>query len=131
MAAVSISSAAVAEAGSLTIHMILHAVGEERYQIEPFERGLKLSTTFEYSDRGNKRSTTAELRMTSDYAPLSLEVQGRPTTVHVQAASATVREDDRSRTFATPDKYFAIDRECQGADAVAGFVGDAYPRFRN
>jgi len=108
IAAVWISSAAYAETGSLTIHMILHAVGEERYEIAAFEGGLKLSTTFEYTDRGNKRSTVAELRMNSDFTPLSLEVQGHPTAVRVQGSSATVHEDARSRTFATPEKYFAI-----------------------
>ena len=42
-----------AETGSLTIHMILHAVGEEHYEVAPAEDGLKLSTTFEYPDRAN------------------------------------------------------------------------------
>ena len=65
------ASMAGAETGSLTIHMILHAVGEERYEIAPFEGGLKLHTTFEYSDRGNKRSKSAELRMANDYTPLA------------------------------------------------------------
>jgi imidazolonepropionase-like amidohydrolase len=102
------SCAANAETGNLTIYSILHAVGEERYQIEPSDGGLKLTTTFEYTDRGNKRTTTADLRMTGDFTPLSLEIQGRPTTVRVQNASATVKEDTASRTFATPENYFAI-----------------------
>src|ERR1700675_1872395 len=92
----SISLPAAAQTGSLTIYSILHAVGEERYELAPSDGGLKLSTTFEYTDRGNKRTTTADLKMTSDYTPLSLEIQGRPTTVHVQGASATVQEDSGS-----------------------------------
>jgi imidazolonepropionase-like amidohydrolase len=76
-----VASIASAETGSLTIHMILHAVGEERYEVAPFEGGLKLSTTFEYTDRGNKRTTAAELRMKSDYTPIGLDVQGKPTVV--------------------------------------------------
>src|ERR1700676_1398960 len=92
-AAVSISAAAHAETGSFTIHMILHAVGEERYEVAPVDGGLKLSTTFEYTDRGNKRTTIADLSMASDYTPLSLEIQGRPTKARVQGGSATVEED--------------------------------------
>ncbi len=65
------AAAVRAETGSLTIHMILHAVGEERYEIVPFEGGLKLATTFEYNDRGNKRTKSAELKMKSDYTPLT------------------------------------------------------------
>ncbi len=100
-----------AQTGTLTIHMILHAIGEERYQIAPSDGGLTLTTTFEYADRGNQRSTTATLRMKSDYTPLSLEVKGRTNpanTVTVQGASATVQEDAASRTFAVPERYAAI-----------------------
>src|SRR5580700_992816 len=102
------ASIATAETGDLTIHMILHAVGQERYEIAPIDGGLKLGTTFEYTDRGNKRTTGVELRMKSDYTPLSLEVDGKPTKVHVEGASATVEEDSGSRTFAAPETYFAI-----------------------
>jgi imidazolonepropionase-like amidohydrolase len=108
IAAVSISSAAHAETGSLTIHMILHAVGEERYEVAPVDGGLKLLTTFEYTDRGNKRATVAELSMASDYTPLSLEIQGRPTKARVQGGSATVEEDAKNRTFTAPAEYFTI-----------------------
>ena len=78
------ASSTFAQTGSFTIHLILHAVGEERYKIEPNGSGLTLSTTFELSDRGNKRTTTASLQMKADYTPVSLEVkgaQGSPKTV--------------------------------------------------
>jgi imidazolonepropionase-like amidohydrolase len=103
-----IAASAYAETGSLTIHVILHAVGEERYELAASEGGLKLSTAFAYSDRGNKRSTAVELRMKSDFTPLGFEMEGRPTAMHVEGASATVQEDSQTRTFAAPDKYFAI-----------------------
>lgn len=106
--AASIALTAQGETGSLTIHMILHSVGEERYEVSADDSGLKLDTTFEYSDRGNKRSTTARLKMKSDYTPLSLEVQGRPNSVRIQGASVTVTEDVQSRTFSTPEKFFVI-----------------------
>jgi imidazolonepropionase-like amidohydrolase len=99
-----------AQTGSYKIHMILHAIGEERYEIAPAEGGLALSSTFEYSDRGMPRSTTATMRMTSDYTPLSLEVKGRTGTgnsVRIQDGSATVEESEK-RTFAVPERYAAI-----------------------
>ncbi|HEV3200505.1 MAG TPA: amidohydrolase family protein [Bryobacteraceae bacterium] len=100
-----------AQAGSLTIHMILHAIGEERYQIAVSDGGLTLKTTIEYSDRGNQRSTSATLRMKTDYTPISLEVKGRTgaaNTIDTQRAAATVQEDGVSRTFALPERYFAV-----------------------
>src|SRR5580658_2452236 len=80
------AAAARAETGSLTIHMILHAVGEERYDIAPFEDGLKLSTTFEYTDRGNKRTKSAELKMKSDSTPLTDFGISGPTPFAMQTA---------------------------------------------
>src|SRR5580704_6913713 len=88
-----------AESGALTIHMILHAIGKERYEIAPADGGLTLNTVFEYSDRGNKRTTTVTLRTKADFTPLDLEVKERPTSVHIQGGSATVKEDDAVRTF--------------------------------
>ncbi len=70
-----------AETGDLTIHMILHAIGTEHYEIAAGDGGLVLNTTFEYSDRGNQRTTSAELRMKGDYTPLRLETKGRPEAV--------------------------------------------------
>jgi imidazolonepropionase-like amidohydrolase len=67
-----------AESGSFTIHMILHAIGEEKYEIWPSDGGLVLSATNEISDRGNTRTTRVELRTEKDYTARSLEVKGKP-----------------------------------------------------
>ena len=72
------------ETGNLTIHMILHAVGTEKYQIASSpDGGLTLNTTFEYTDRTNTRTTVAELKMKSDYTPQRLEIKGRPEAIEV------------------------------------------------
>jgi imidazolonepropionase-like amidohydrolase len=107
-AALSLRAETGAESGTLTIHMILHAIGQERYEITPADGALTLNTVFEYSDRGNKRTTTAMLRTKADFTPLDLDVKERPTSVHIQGASATVKEDDAVRTFAAGSNYFTI-----------------------
>jgi len=72
------------ETGNLTIHMILHAVGTEKYQIAPSpDGGLTLNTSFEYTDRTNTRTTLAELKMKADYTPQRLEIKGRPEAIEV------------------------------------------------
>jgi imidazolonepropionase-like amidohydrolase len=96
------------ETGVLTIHMILHAIGEEHYEIVPADGQLTLNTVFEYSDRGNKRTTTAVLRTKPDFTPLDLEIKGHDTSIHVQGSSARVTEDAAVRTFDAPAKYYAI-----------------------
>jgi imidazolonepropionase-like amidohydrolase len=103
-----LAAIAQAESGSFTIHMILHAIGEERYEITPAADGLALKTTFEYTDRGNKRTTIASMRMKSDYTPLAFEIQGRPVKVAVESGTASVQEDAAKRSFSAPDQFFTI-----------------------
>src|SRR5579872_4214811 len=97
-----------AESGRFTIHMILHAIGEERYEVTPVAGALTLNTVFEYSDRGNKRTTTAMLRTKADFTPVDFEIKDRPTSVHILGSSVEVKEDQDARTFAAPRNYFAI-----------------------
>ena len=75
---IAIASLLRAQSGDITIHMILHAVGDEHYQIDSAPDGIILNTTFRYADRGNNRTTSAELRMKPDYTPLRLDIKGRP-----------------------------------------------------
>src|SRR5258708_31429035 len=67
-----------AESGTFVIHMILHAIGEEHYEISAAQGGLVLETTNEYSDRGNTRTASATLRMMAGYTAESLEMKGKP-----------------------------------------------------
>lgn len=99
-----------AQTGAFTIHMILHAIGQERYEIQRAADGINLNTTIEYSDRGNTRSTTATLRMKTDYTPLRAEVKGQSSTAtaSVLEGAATVEENGGKRTFVVPERYFAI-----------------------
>ena len=98
----------VAQTGTLTIHSILHAVGREHYEIAHTGGELTLNSTSEYTDRANKRTTTATLRMKPDFTPVSLEIKERAASVRMEGSSATVNEDGATRTFAAPSKYFAI-----------------------
>jgi imidazolonepropionase-like amidohydrolase len=104
LAALSLS----AQTGTLTIHMILHAVGEEHYEITSENGQVTLNTVNEYTDRANKRTTTAILRMKPDFTPVELEFKGHDTSIRVEGTSATVTEDAATRTFEAPAKYFAI-----------------------
>jgi imidazolonepropionase-like amidohydrolase len=98
-----------AESGSFTIHMILHAIGEERYEVASGDGGLTLNSTSEYSDRGMKRSAAVTLRMKSDYTPEALEVKGGAVrTVTVTGATAAVQEDQNQRNIDAPARYFTI-----------------------
>jgi imidazolonepropionase-like amidohydrolase len=103
----------VTEKATLTLHLLLHPIGEETYEVVRGPDNLTMNTTFEYSDRGRKRTVTAALRMKPDFSPLGLEVQSKnsPTSttvssVEIGATAAVVREDEVHREIALPPSYF-------------------------
>ncbi len=106
-----------AQSGNFKIHMILHEIGEEHYEIATDPAGaLTLNSTFEYSDRGTKRSTTAVLKMRGDYTPLALDlktaasgaVPGAGRSVVITNSTASVQEDQNQHSIGVPAKYFTI-----------------------
>jgi imidazolonepropionase-like amidohydrolase len=106
------SSAAAASAshGSLTIHMILHAIGDEQFDIATNADGTKtVTTTFAYSDRGRQTTIPATLTVSKDDRPLKLDVKGNaPATVTTSGAMTTVEIKGVSETMPTPPAWAAI-----------------------
>jgi len=92
----------------LNIHLILHQVGQERYEFVAAAGSLTLSTNLEYNDRGNQRTASAVLRMKPDYTAVSLEVKPRASSVQIQDGKARVAEDTATRTATLPQRYFTI-----------------------
>ncbi|HYK16551.1 MAG TPA: amidohydrolase family protein [Bryobacteraceae bacterium] len=99
-----------AESGRFTIHMILHAIGEERYEVTSSGEGLQLDSTLELTDRSNTRTTVTVMRLKSDYTPTSLQLAGHSTSdsVTVDTGQVVVNESWASRTFAAPEQYFTV-----------------------
>ena len=96
--------------GSLTIHMLLHAIGDEQYDVTSNPDGTsRLTTTFDYADRGRSYATTATLTMSADERPLGLEVKGTgPATVTVSGDTTTVAIGDTTRASPTPKAWAAV-----------------------
>ena len=96
--------------GAFTIHLILHAVGEEQYDIvvNP-DSSRTLTTTFDYTDRTTRRTTTATLTTTADQRPIKLEIKGgAPATMTANGASTTLDIRGASRTMPTPSASAAV-----------------------
>jgi imidazolonepropionase-like amidohydrolase len=99
---------ACAQPEVLKIHLILHEIGQEQYELTSNGDTLTLRTKLEYSDRGNQRSADAVLKMRPDFTPLNLDVKPRVSTVVVQDGSATITEGTATRSGPVPDRYFTI-----------------------
>ncbi|HEV2964653.1 MAG TPA: amidohydrolase family protein [Candidatus Angelobacter sp.] len=104
----------IIEKGTLTLHLLLHPIGEESYEVvRGPENVLVMNTSFEYSDRGRKRTVSATLRMKPDFSPLGMEVQSKNSpnsitvnSVEIRSATAMVREDESTREITLPPSYF-------------------------
>lgn len=96
--------------GSLTIHMLLHAIGAEQYDVASNPDGTStLTTTFDYADRGRSFTTTATLTMSADERPLGLEIKGTgPATVTVSGETTTVAIGGTTRASPTPQAWAAV-----------------------
>jgi len=103
------------ESGSFKLHLLLHEIGSESYELKRAADGdgLVLSATSEFSDRGMKRSTSVTLQMKADLQPTAFESKrsagnAAPITDSVSFASgaAAVHEGDASQTLTPENKYF-------------------------
>ena len=98
------SATAPAVHGTFAIHMILHDVGTETYDIVTNADGTRtLTTTLEYTDRASKRTTTATLTTTGDERPIALEIKAPAVSaMTVKGPNTTIEIRGASRTSATP-----------------------------
>ncbi len=97
------------ETGVFTIHMMLHAIGEEQYEITHPAGGesVAMHAALEYADRGNKRNVSATLTMQADLTPQRLEVNGRPNGVTtIDDGQAKVREGETVRNTEIGPPFF-------------------------
>src|SRR5215467_8919397 len=99
------------EKGEFTLHLLLHPIGKESYEIvRRQDGGLVMNSHLEFSDRGRKRTVASVLRMKGDFTPEGLEVNGtsgNSTTsdaVEVHESVANIHEAKNSRDIPLPDK---------------------------
>jgi imidazolonepropionase-like amidohydrolase len=123
------SSSETVEKGSFKLHSLLHAIGEETYDVKRAAGDeLVMSVSSELTDRSNKRSIAATLRMKADLTPTGFEqdrggaratpVAATPgqaarlaaasgiDSVEFSPAGATVREGEASRVITTAARFF-------------------------
>jgi len=121
------SNSEIVEKGSFKLHSLLHAVGEESYELKRANGDeLVMSVSSELTDRNNKRMVSATLRMKPDFTPVGFEQKrggaqvnaatatpaqiaaaaGAVDSVEFASGMATVREGETSRVITPAAKYF-------------------------
>ncbi len=103
-------SQALSTHGAYKIYLILHQVGEEKFDITTNGDGTRtLTTSFDYTDRTSRRTTNAKLTTTSDERPLSLEVSGASTvSARVDGSTLSVTMRGVTRPMPAPAAWAAV-----------------------
>src|SRR5205823_4810081 len=65
------------ERGTFRLHYVQKPIGYERYEITRDGDALKLSSDFDFTDRGGRVQLAATLRTTADFTPLAFKATGK------------------------------------------------------
>jgi imidazolonepropionase-like amidohydrolase len=99
------SSSLLVEHGTYQVHLLLHTIGTESYDIrERSDHNRILTTRIATNDRGMKRTTVATLELGPHSAPIRLEqISGDVTSsAEIDGMSATIHEGAGTRRITKP-----------------------------
>ena len=105
----------VLEEGAFRIHKFKQPIGEERYRILAQGQADRLSTAFQFTDRGTPVRLDAVLEFSADLTPRHLEIKGNTSrqtrtdvAVDLNGANARVRNDSTVRDTAMTGAIFLV-----------------------
>jgi hypothetical protein len=106
---------AVAEADSFRLHKFAQPIGWEHYRITPDSGSLRITSSFEFTDRGSRVPLQASARLRMDLSPVALALKGRVSRlsgidaeVHVAGGTATIRLDSTTTQKVVTGPAFSI-----------------------
>jgi len=104
------------ERGTLRLHYLQKPIGEERYEIVRDGDGLRLTTDFDFTDRGGRVQLAATLRTRADYTPRSFQAKGKSyrfvnvdSDVTIDGREAHVRADGGEARVPLPEHFYTVD----------------------
>lgn len=105
-----------AEHGTLRLHYVQKPIGYERYDVVRDGDGWRLSSDFDFTDRGGRVQLTAALSTRSDYTPIELTARGKTyrfvnvdSHVTVRGREATVVADGSETRVPLPAQFYTVD----------------------
>jgi imidazolonepropionase-like amidohydrolase len=104
------------ERGTLRLHYVQKPIGYERYEITREGETLRLSSDFDFTDRGGRVQLTATLRTKPDFTPIQFQAKGKSyrfvnvdSDVRVDGTDAVVRADGAETRVTLPTQFFTVD----------------------
>jgi hypothetical protein len=83
------------ERGTLRLHYVQKPIGYERYTIARDGDRLRLSSDFDFTDRGGRVQLAATLRTRPDYTPIAFTARGK--SYRFVSVDSEVRVEGRTR----------------------------------
>jgi imidazolonepropionase-like amidohydrolase len=104
------------ERGTLRLHYVQKPIGYERYEIVRDGDALKLTSDFDFTDRGGRVQLAATLRTTTDFTPTLFQAKGKSyrfvnvdSEVNVDGSDARVRADGAEYRVTLPAQFYTVD----------------------
>ena len=104
------------EHGTIRLHYIQKLIGVERYELVTEGGGARLSSDFDFTDRGGRVQLTSTLETASDFSPRHFAAKGKSyrfvnvdSDVRMENGAAIVRADGSERRIAIDGPAFTVD----------------------
>jgi imidazolonepropionase-like amidohydrolase len=110
------SGPAPAERGTLRLHYVQKPIGYERYTIDSDGTSLRLTSEFDFTDRGGRVQLAASLSTKSDYTPIHFAAKGKTyrfvnvdSDIAIDGTTAVVRADGAEHRVRLPGSFYTVD----------------------
>jgi len=104
------------ERGTLRLHYVQKPIGYERYTIARDGDRLRLSSDFDFTDRGGRVQLAATLRTRPDYTPIAFTARGKSyrfvnvdSEVRAEGSDASVHADLAEARVTLPAQFYTVD----------------------
>ena len=104
------------ERGTLRLHYVQKPIGYERYEIVREGDDLKLTSDFDFTDRGGRVQLAATLRTKDDFTPVAFKATGKSyrfvnvdSDVRIDGGDAIVRADGHEARIALAAPFYTVD----------------------
>jgi imidazolonepropionase-like amidohydrolase len=102
--------------GTLRLHYVQKPIGEERWRLSRDGDGYRLTSDFEFTDRGGRVPLTATLRTAADFTPVAFQSRGKSyrfvnvdSEVRIDGDTAVVRDGRAESRVPVQAPFFTVD----------------------
>jgi len=104
------------ERGTLRLHYVQKPIGYERYELVHDGEAMKLTSDFDFTDRGGRVQLATTMRTRPDFTPIAFKATGKSyrfvnvdSDIRVDGSDAVVHADGADTRVTLPGQFFTVD----------------------